>query len=1110
MGRRIAIVACLVFSGLSALVYQVIWTRLLGFAFGTTTEAIGTVLAIFFGGMAIGNWLAARRLLRVLQPLRVYAWLELGIGAFALASLPILRALDEIHGWIGVDHAPLAAVLVRIGAAAAVLLPPTVMMGATLPVVARGLVGHDATVGRWSAILYAANTLGAVLGAYACGFFWIPAFGLTRTVIGAGCVNLAVAAVVLAAGGALRAPAVAAAGHAAPSAEERGLRRAFLAFFFVSGFVAIGYEIVWSKVFGIVMEGTLYGFAAVLSAYLLGIAIGSFAAAPVVDRLRDLPRAFGLLHVAIAIAVALGMAAVPYLPWAHKQLAAAVGGGDAVHLLFWLALPIVFVPTALFGAAFPVLIRIYARRAESAGEGMGLAASVNTAGSIGASLLLSFWAVPALGVDVVIYGLVLLDLVAGLLVLAGFQSSTGRDRLAATGAAGAVLLAVAFSFDGVRVERAIAGRWLEPGSLDRYVRGLAHWDRTLRYLDEGRSSIVTIHGMPSMRMLRTNGMPEASFQYFPPYYSLETMFLALLPYLTAEAPDAALVIGLGGANTVNAMRQTGVSRIDVVELEQSVVDAMPVLYEGLENPLADPRVRVVVNDGRNELLLGRHRGTPRYDLIASQPSHPWLLGAANLFTEEFFALVRDNLSEGGVFALWVNGFRTDPESLLAVATSFERVFPGSAVFGVGAQDPRESLILLGARGPVRLDLETARLRMREPDLARFLGLFGISKIEEILAFSEGPGSAFAAIEPGAANTDDNAFVEVRIPRSLDWSTLDFSSIERRLPAGAPVLPDTRGAPDVEAVAGELFDFQGQRGWPFAAKLERLLAAHGAGIAPERMELLRLRATLRAPETRGAALATLRERSAADPRDVAAARLLGEHLAVVSRAWREAADAFARAFAASGDARDAYDAGRALHHVDRELAETWFERIPEPERERFPRLVVYRAERALARGEGADLRRAYDEVRAFRNTPEGRGHAPALDVLADLARALGLGREALAWSELARRERVTEGEPALARARQALAAQALDDANRALEEAAARLPGDPRVSVLAAELALARGDASALERALGDVRWFAPSLESAVGTENRFRAEHGLPLLPAAAAAEVGPTRLPGP
>src|SRR5262245_2414213 len=206
MARRAAVAVCLVFSGLSALVYQIIWVRLLGFTFGTTTEAVSTVLAVFFGGLALGNLWAAARLAQVLRPLRVYALLELGIGLYALASVPLLQSLSSIGVLVGAGQGPFAQTAVRLAASAAVLLPPTVAMGATLPVVARGLVTEDASLGRWSALLYAANTLGAVVGAYLCGFWLIPGLGLYRTVLVGALANLGVAAGVLAIAGRIPEP----------------------------------------------------------------------------------------------------------------------------------------------------------------------------------------------------------------------------------------------------------------------------------------------------------------------------------------------------------------------------------------------------------------------------------------------------------------------------------------------------------------------------------------------------------------------------------------------------------------------------------------------------------------------------------------------------------------------------------------------------------------------------------------------------------------------------------------------------------------------------------------------------------------------------------------
>src|SRR5262245_10584077 len=483
MVRRVAVAGCLVFSGLSALVYQIIWVRLLGFTFGTTTEAVSTVLAVFFGGFALGNLAAAVGLAKVLRPLRVYALLEFGIGLYALASVPLLQGLSGVELFVGAGQSAAAQAAFRIVGSAVVLLPPTVAMGATLPVVARGLVIEGVSLGRWSAFLYGANTLGAVLRPSLCGFWLIPTLGLARTVLLGSLVNLGVAAVVLTVAGGLRAPAAALPVEALVPGPIRE-RRAFLLFFGVSGFVAIGYEIVWSKVFGIVMEGTLYGFAAVLSAFLLGIALGSLLVAPRVDRIRDLPRAFGWLHAGVAVAVGLGIRVVPDLPFFLQRLSG-LGWIDPLHALYLLVFPIVVVPTALFGAAFPVVIRILARQAAAVGRGIGVATAVNTAGSILASLLVGFLWMPLLGMDRTLVLLLLLDGGIALLALAAFQRARGWRAAASVAACALALALVLVGFRGVRADDAIAGHLLEASTLKDYRRLLERELASQRYRREG-------------------------------------------------------------------------------------------------------------------------------------------------------------------------------------------------------------------------------------------------------------------------------------------------------------------------------------------------------------------------------------------------------------------------------------------------------------------------------------------------------------------------------------------------------------------------------------------------------------------------------------------------
>jgi hypothetical protein len=256
------------------------------------------------------------------------------------------------------------------------------------------------------------------------------------------------------------------------------------------------------------------------------------------------------------------------------------------------------------------------------------------------------------------------------------------------------------------------------------------------------------------------------------------------------------------------------------------------------------------------VALRARRGAPGYDLIASQPSHPWRVGAAKLFTEEYFTLARQSLREGGVFAAWLNGFRIDAESLLAVVNSFERVFEGSLVVDINSKG-RAAFLLLGGTRPISLDPERMRVRLDEPRLAALLARHGTGGLAGLLARIEGPGAVFASLAAGLRNTDDNAFVETRTPRTLDWKNLDYAAVDERVPPDTPLLPPSRDPLDLQAVAEALLarPFRDVP-WPYARTLERLLAGAGDAIPRWEASLLRARAASMDPSLEANALSEL--------------------------------------------------------------------------------------------------------------------------------------------------------------------------------------------------------------------------------------------------------------
>lgn len=414
---------------------------------------------------------------------------------------------------------------------------------------------------------------------------------------------------------------------------------------------------------------------------------------------------------------------------------------------------------------------------------------------------------------------------------------------------------------------------------------------------EGKGSIVTVSQTAEGRWLASKGLRESGVFHRPPYGEVASVLLGVVPYLAAEEPRRALVIGLVGGITVKALTDTAVESIEVVELEEGVARAVEVLHEGRVHPLADPRVELRLG-GRSQRASPQPppgSGALRSDRLPAEPS--LAVGAANLFTEEYFRLARERLAEGEVFAAWVNGFRSDAESFLAVVASFERVFPGASLLDCSPSHKGISYLLVGAREPLRLDLATVARRMAEPWLASRLALYDIRRRSDLLARFEGPAAAVAAVA-AVANTDDNAFVETRIPRRLAWRMADFNRIEAGFEGRLPVLPPLEGSADVAAIARHLLGVPARGGRLTRAKVERLLRHHGDGLEPGLAEVLRGSAGLLDPATERETVARLRSLAEDGPGCVEALRALGRHFER-RRDLEAAGEAFGEAFAASG-------------------------------------------------------------------------------------------------------------------------------------------------------------------------------------------------------------------
>jgi len=710
---------CFFASGAAGLLYEVVWSKELTYLLGNSLHAVATVVAAFLGGLALGaRWLGTPLARRGRGP-RTYALLELGVLALGLASVPVLRGLDPLVGALyrsfGGESAGFA--LARFALLSALLLPPAALMGATLPV----LVGHfeRGRVGPALARLYAINTFGAVAGSMAGGFALLPGIGLAATTWVAAALNAAVALVAWrapAAGGpepeagadtepgaarpsparvVARAPKGSPAAHGPARAPGEagalvgGRRTAFALLFASSGFAALAFQIAWVRLFGLMFGSSVYSFSAVLGIYLTGLGLGSVLVAPLMRRGMSLA-AFGRLQITLSVAAALMLHAFSRLP--EWMLALGERAGPRWGVLFagevGLCAVLLLVPCALLGAAFPAAARLLQVR--DGGHAAGFAYAVNTLGTIAGSLGAGFFMVPNWGVQ----GTQLVALaLSGGVGLCSLALALERDRrrldvaLIVGGAALAAAIAVlAPRWDPTLMSsgifrpsqamqvslRARLARGAEPA-----VRRATRQDRVLYYREGVNASVlVGTSADGKERWLRVGGKTDASTD------DMETQVLVgLLPAVCADSGAKALVIGLGSGFTAAGVLAGGVGPTEVVELEPGVVEGSRFFHAPGENPLDDPRVRLILGDARTHLA----HGAGRYGVIVSQPSNPWIAGVNNLFTVDFYRRVRARLDERGVFCQWMQLYELTPETFASLVLRSSKSSPRARCSRCGAR-----------------------------------------------------------------------------------------------------------------------------------------------------------------------------------------------------------------------------------------------------------------------------------------------------------------------------------------------------------------------------------------------------------------------------------------
>ncbi len=779
-------------SGATALVYQVAWVRSLSLILGASHQAVSIVLAAFMGGLALGAVVVARRAAGNPRPLRLYGWLELGIAACALALPLLLRAVQAVYVALALgleDRAGGGAVaaVARALLSFGLLVLPTFLMGGTLPVLVAAVVRRHQDLHARLASLYAINTAGAATGALAAGFVLLPALGLRHTELAAAACNALIGAAALWLGrvgapadtATQAAPVEDAAARRALSAPdtqvEANALRVVFACTAICGFGALALEVMWTRAISLAIGSSVYSFTLMLVAFLTGIELGSALHGALPRRLRDATHA-SLLLAGIAASTLATSFAIPRLPQLVGWLKpVASGAGFDPWTTLALCLLVMLVPCVLHGMAFPlageVRARLEARTARSIGDLVGL----NTLGSIAGSLAAGFILIPQVGMQRSLVGISALYASAAIAVAAAALAGAKRRRLVAAGAVAAVALVWLGVFSLGAWDTRMLGAFRNNEVADlRRVReepGAVYAGTTVLYYREGRGSTVSVvEDAAGVRRFQIDGKVEASDASSDLRHEL---LLGHLPVLVHPAPKSALVVGLGAGITLGGVAaHPEIESITIVEIEPAVVPISSYFAHVNGDALEDPRVRLVLQDGRNHLLTTSRR----FDVITADPIHPWARGSAYLYTREYYETARARLEDGGVMCQWLPLYQLSPDDLRAVVGSFLDVFPDATLWSTPADG-----VLIGSTRPLRIDLGAWQQRLSHPRVRDGLARVGLADPLSLLAeFTLSPEAMRGFAHGALRNTDDNLFLEFDSPRHIGGGSALLQSNARLL------------------------------------------------------------------------------------------------------------------------------------------------------------------------------------------------------------------------------------------------------------------------------------------------------------------------------------------
>lgn len=744
--------------------------------FGNTVWAVSTLLTTFMAGLAIGSWLFGRIADRTGSPLRLYGILEGFIGLYGILTPLIFSKIHllyiPLYSFSGGDNVIMG--FIKFFLALVILLPPTICMGATLPLLARQFTRKMKTAGSGIGSLYTINTLGAVLGTFVSGFFLIPMLGLRMTVLIAAAVNFIILVVIF----------LLTRGETA-TFKGKGLfkikikkidERWILGVYFICGFTALAYEVIWNRVLTLYLGSSVYAYSIMLAVYLLGVTLGSGIMSFYVIRLKNPVGVFAFIQILLALDLILIINQFGTLSNTMGTMADVMSGQgyfSYISALFISTLQLLILPTVLFGACFPLAVRLFVKKKADLGKETGSLYAVNTLGTIFGAFCAGFLLLPLMGAQM------------GLLIIASINLMVASYLV--------------FKNRGVKLKKIITtaivvllfygGYFLFTYENQVLLTAGVFQDRDreevrLLAFEEDIYATVTVEERKDVRgtwqQLSMNGVNVAGTSC--ELFSIQKL-QGHLPLLLHENPKSVLHIGFGSGGTAWAVSRYPVEKITIAEISRSIINKASKYFHMVNHGvLEDPRVEVAFTDGRNKVLADKET----YDVILSDSIHPRFSGNGSLYTYDYYRLLKKRLKPRGVVSQWLPFYGISPKNFKMIVKSFYKVFPNTSVWFAN-NTINAYVIVIGKLGSGKIDYAKMEKKLAIPEV--FADLEEINcettyKILDFFLFANQKVADFVGNVP--LHTDDNMAVEYLSGRALSKTLTSYRNYVSLMSCRSPV------------------------------------------------------------------------------------------------------------------------------------------------------------------------------------------------------------------------------------------------------------------------------------------------------------------------------------